>query len=369
MKPPATGERGATMCTRIQRDYGPVSVAPNRSLRRASSLRRRPLVFETAQDQLAAGALAFTPSPNYVYALSSVTWQTAVGNMTRVFVGIGSNVAPERHIGQAYALLRNAFDGVAFSNAYRNPADGFDGEDFVNAVAAFDTAAALPTILATLRRIELDVGKDLSEPRFAPKTIDLDLLFYGMTRIDNDRLTLPRRNALTKAYYLRPLAEIAPEWRDPSTGASVGDLWRQFESSEPQPFDIVTIRPLHTTSARASLRVDDLEIAVHLGVPDAERASAQTIRVSFEIVFPTVPTAAADDDIHGTIDYGIVSHELIEVARERPYRTIEHLGETCFGKVLCHLTAPGTRLRLNVRKFPPIDGLKGGAAFELEGVR
>ena len=60
--------------------------------------------------------------------------------MPTVYVGAGSNVAPEPNMARAVEELRSAFPGARFSTWYRNRAAGFAGEDFINLVTGFDTA-------------------------------------------------------------------------------------------------------------------------------------------------------------------------------------------------------------------------------------
>ncbi|HET6724602.1 MAG TPA: 2-amino-4-hydroxy-6-hydroxymethyldihydropteridine diphosphokinase, partial [Gammaproteobacteria bacterium] len=70
-------------------------------------------------------------------------------------------------------------------------------------------------------------------PRFAPRTIDLDLLLYGDAIIDEGKLKLPRAEILSYAFVLRPLAELAGDRRHPQTELTFAEHWRRFESDEP----------------------------------------------------------------------------------------------------------------------------------------
>ncbi|MEE3182403.1 MAG: 2-amino-4-hydroxy-6-hydroxymethyldihydropteridine diphosphokinase, partial [Pseudomonadota bacterium] len=70
--------------------------------------------------------------------------------MTDVFVGIGSNVDPDAHIGSALTDLRERFGAIELSTAYRNPAVGFEGDDFVNLVVRFRTVMQLSEVLGVL---------------------------------------------------------------------------------------------------------------------------------------------------------------------------------------------------------------------------
>ena len=80
--------------------------------------------------------------------------------MPAVYVGAGSNVAPEPNMARAVEELRSAFPGARFSPWYRNRAAGFAGEDFINLVTGFDTA--LPPH-AVQRQVGVEGGDEIDE--------------------------------------------------------------------------------------------------------------------------------------------------------------------------------------------------------------
>ena len=99
--------------------------------------------------------------------------------MPEVYVAAGSNVEPARHMSQAVAELERAFAGVRFSSWYRNRALGFDGEDFINLVAGFVTPLPVRAVLERLHAIEARCGRSREAPRWAPRSMDIDVLLYG----------------------------------------------------------------------------------------------------------------------------------------------------------------------------------------------
>jgi 2-amino-4-hydroxy-6-hydroxymethyldihydropteridine diphosphokinase len=148
-----------------------------------------------------------------------------------VYVAAGSNVAPERNLERAVEELEREFPGARFSPWYRNRAVGFAGEDFINLVAGFDTTLPVHAVLARLHAIESRCGRPRDAPRWAPRTMDLDVLLYGALVCDEPGLKLPRPDLLKRAYVLGPLAQLAPGVVHPTAGATIGELWQRFDQS------------------------------------------------------------------------------------------------------------------------------------------
>ncbi|HEY1772139.1 MAG TPA: 2-amino-4-hydroxy-6-hydroxymethyldihydropteridine diphosphokinase [Gammaproteobacteria bacterium] len=147
--------------------------------------------------------------------------------MTRVYVAIGSNVEAERHVTMAVQALRGRFGVLQLSPIYRNHAVGFDGDDFLNAVAGLDSALDVAALKAALDEIEVDCGRQRGAARFAPRTLDLDLLLFGDTV--EAAAKLPRADILRYSFVLKPLADIAAAERHPVTGLTYAQHWSEFE--------------------------------------------------------------------------------------------------------------------------------------------
>jgi 2-amino-4-hydroxy-6-hydroxymethyldihydropteridine diphosphokinase len=149
--------------------------------------------------------------------------------MPRVFVAAGSNIDAERNLALGLTELKRAFPDAVISPAYRNRAVGFEGEDFINAVAGFTTELSVLEVLATLHRIEALCGRPRDAPKWAPRTMDLDILLYGDRVCAEPGLRLPRPDLLKRSYVLGPLADIAPEVVHPTDGRTIGELWARFD--------------------------------------------------------------------------------------------------------------------------------------------
>ncbi|MBL6719053.1 MAG: 2-amino-4-hydroxy-6-hydroxymethyldihydropteridine diphosphokinase [Pseudomonadales bacterium] len=153
--------------------------------------------------------------------------------MKQVVVGLGANLGAGRKTLQAAArALRGAYpDGFAASPLYRSaPQHCPPGSPpFWNAVVRFAVPDALApeALLDALLALEQAHGRARSAPN-APRTLDLDLLFFGEERIASPRLTVPHPRALDRDFVLGPLAALDPERRWPRTEHRVADLWAAF---------------------------------------------------------------------------------------------------------------------------------------------
>jgi 2-amino-4-hydroxy-6-hydroxymethyldihydropteridine diphosphokinase len=148
--------------------------------------------------------------------------------MAEVFVGLGSNIDPEKNLGAAIPALTAGLGRLRCSDVYRSPAFGFEGPDFLNLVVAFSSDAGPEAIDELLSAIEHAGGR---VSRGGSRTLDLDLLICGAA-VDAGR-RLPREDVLRYPFVLAPLAELAPALRHPVTGMAIGDAWRLLAATEP----------------------------------------------------------------------------------------------------------------------------------------
>ncbi len=148
--------------------------------------------------------------------------------MSRVtaYIGLGSNLdRPREQVLRALEELQWLPDTrlAARSSLYRSAPVGYaDQPDFVNAVARIETGLAAERLLAELRRIESQRGRQRSFPN-APRTLDLDLLLYGEAEIVSRDLVVPHPRLHERAFVLKPLAELDPQAFVPGRGRA-GDL-------------------------------------------------------------------------------------------------------------------------------------------------
>ena len=147
----------------------------------------------------------------------------------RVFVAAGSNVEPEKNLARACAEIAHTWHDAHFSRAYRNVAVGFEGPDFINLVLGFSAAQPLESVITRLRGIETLCGRPRYAPKWASRTMDLDVLLFGDRVEKTTEYTLPRPDLLKRPYMLGPLAEIAPEVMHPTEQRTIAELWEAFD--------------------------------------------------------------------------------------------------------------------------------------------
>jgi 2-amino-4-hydroxy-6-hydroxymethyldihydropteridine diphosphokinase len=132
----------------------------------------------------------------------------------RVGFGFGSNIGDKPgNIRKALALLesREIATLSAVSRIYRTPPWGdLDQGDFANACAIGETSLTPYELLAAVKKIEADMGREPTR-RWGPRLIDVDILFLGDHTLDDPELTLPHKELFGRGFVLLPLAEIAPE--------------------------------------------------------------------------------------------------------------------------------------------------------------
>lgn len=151
--------------------------------------------------------------------------------MSLAILALGANLPsfagpPEVTLAATAARLTTLGRILARSSLYSTAPVGFQNQPrFVNAVVALDTELSPRELLDNLLVIELDFGRDRTgSPANGPRTLDLDILFYGDLVLSESGLDLPHPRLAERAFVLVPLHEIAPDLRDPRSQKTVAEL-------------------------------------------------------------------------------------------------------------------------------------------------
>lgn len=150
--------------------------------------------------------------------------------MATIYISIGSNIDRTQHIRRGLDALQRAFGTLRLSSVYESEAVGFDGSHFYNLVAEAQTQLSPASVEQIFKEIERDNGRCKGSKKFAPRTLDLDLLLYDDV-ISEEEVILPREEILYNAFVLQPLAEIAPELKHPKVQKTYKVLWSEYDKS------------------------------------------------------------------------------------------------------------------------------------------
>ena len=126
------------------------------------------------------------------------------------FVGLGANLGNARQtITAALASLTSTPGTLSCESASLYGSDPVDaaGPTFVNTVSRLTTNQSPLELLETLQAIELEYGRQRTHLN-APRTLDLDLLWYDGIEMNTPKLTLPHPRMHLRAFVLRPLSEL-----------------------------------------------------------------------------------------------------------------------------------------------------------------
>jgi 2-amino-4-hydroxy-6-hydroxymethyldihydropteridine diphosphokinase len=146
--------------------------------------------------------------------------------MAPVFLGLGSNLGErERALDEGLRLLAaGGFRVERRSSLWLTaPLGGPPQGDFLNAAVQGRTALSPEELLRACLEAERELGR-VRLVRNGPRTLDLDILFYGDLQRDQPGLVIPHPRLHERRFVLAPLAEIAPLFRHPGLGSTVAEL-------------------------------------------------------------------------------------------------------------------------------------------------
>ncbi len=151
---------------------------------------------------------------------------------TTAYIGLGSNLGRSLEtIERAVELLggHDSIDVTGISSLRETEPVGFvDQPRFQNGAVRLETELSARALLDVLLEVERELGRARDGPRFGPRTIDLDLLLYGESRIAEPGLTVPHPRLHERRFALEPLHELDPALVVPGRGA-VAELLSELD--------------------------------------------------------------------------------------------------------------------------------------------
>lgn len=149
-----------------------------------------------------------------------------MSSTTRIAIALGSNLGDrEAHLAFAVRRLAASFDDFHLSSYFETVPEDVPGPQalFLNAAATARTTLSARGTLARLLAIEREHGRERPFPG-AARTIDLDLILFGVEVIEEAGLSVPHPRFRERRFVLEPLCQIAPDALDPVSGLTMAGL-------------------------------------------------------------------------------------------------------------------------------------------------
>ncbi len=146
--------------------------------------------------------------------------------MTRAFVAVGSNIDPEENVRTAIRLLSLRTRVTGISTVYLTRPEGRPEQpQFYNLIVEIETDLTPEEVKKDLlRRIEAELGRKRTKDKYAPRTIDLDLVLYDDVIRETQELSLPDPDILERPFLAIPLGELCPDLVLPRFQVSIHDV-------------------------------------------------------------------------------------------------------------------------------------------------
>jgi 2-amino-4-hydroxy-6-hydroxymethyldihydropteridine diphosphokinase len=150
--------------------------------------------------------------------------------MSRVLLGVGSNIDPQKNICAGLDALQQEFGELGLSSVYQSAALGFQGDPFLNLVVGLQSLSTVGELARRLRQLEHDMGRPEHATRFSSRTLDIDILTCADHCGLVDGVQLPRMEITENAFVLCPLAELVPDALHPGSGLDYAGLWQAYSN-------------------------------------------------------------------------------------------------------------------------------------------
>lgn len=155
--------------------------------------------------------------------------------MPIAYIALGTNLEPRAaHLDKALELF-HSLSGVEVkrvSSIYESKPVGYlDQPDFLNLVFEAETELLPLDLLDSCQTIEQELGR-VRTIRFGPRTLDVDIVLYGVESIDEERLTVPHPRMQERSFVLLPLQELNPEYVVPEWNKTVNELVAELPSKD-----------------------------------------------------------------------------------------------------------------------------------------
>jgi GTP cyclohydrolase I len=264
-------------------------------------------------------------------------------------IAVGSNVERERHLPEAIRMMRRHkhIEVRDVSRFYESQSVGGPegAPPFFNAAVLVATDLTAAQLRTELREIEADLGRVRSEDKSAPRTIDLDIAYYGDQVDDFGDWRIPDPDAAKAPHLAVPIADVAPDWLNPEVGRTAADIAAELDDEEVRP--VMAIQLSTPYVLRGAQDLDDhgevyaprLEALVRdqlieMGEdPDREGLARTPLRVAKAMDFLTSGySTSLAEVVNGAIFDAEEAEEMVVVRDVEFYSMCEHHMLPFFGR-------------------------------------
>ena len=153
----------------------------------------------------------------------------------KAYLSLGSNLGNRFHILQKgiFDIGKRAGTVMEISFIYETPAVGFVGDDFLNACLCIETSLSPQELLEVILSIERHYGRQRTpDAGYESRTLDIDILLYDNIILDTPELIVPHPKMHERAFVLKPLADIAPQYYHPIENKDIRNLLQESKNRE-----------------------------------------------------------------------------------------------------------------------------------------
>ena len=260
-----------------------------------------------------------------------------------VVISAGSNIEKERNLAEAIRLIRRhrRIDVKAVSRFFESTSVGgpADAPPFFNAAVLAWTDLNPEELRVELRRIEAVLGRQRSDDKNAPRTIDLDISYYCDVEHDYGSFRVPAPDVRTVAHVAVPIADVAPDWIDPETGSSAYELSVNLDAAREKVRPVMAIQLSTPYMPQGPVDFDDVDdvYAPHLEAlvrqqleelgedPEREGLMRTPLRVAKALDYLTSGyTTSLDEVVNNAIFDAEGAEEMVLVRGVEFYSMCEH---------------------------------------------
>ena len=189
---------------------------------------------------------------------------------------IGSNIEKERNVPEAIHLLRRAPDISVerVSRVFESESVGGpdDAPDFFNAAVLVYTVLSYEELRAVARAVEDELGRARTDDPNAPRTADLDVIYYGDLAEERDGKMIPDPDALAAAHVALPVADAAPDLVHPTDGRTTSEIAEQIDADGVRP-----VMAIHLSRPYQPHRPEDFDDVSDVYAPRLEALVRQQL--------------------------------------------------------------------------------------------